>query len=131
MHDARPTLFRHWSIPALGGWTVFVWLTRVRNLLKGNESAWWLIPAVFFLAGGVLCLLAWRRGSEAHVAPIRAFAALGSLYWLIRAVAMVAGDRTVGFKVVHVLLALMTVALSGAAVNHLHRSEMVARGALL
>jgi peptidoglycan/LPS O-acetylase OafA/YrhL len=131
MLDARPARFRHWSIPALGAWTVFVWVSRTRNLLRGDESAWWLVPVVLFLAGGVVCLVAWRRGRESYVAPIRAFAVLGSAYWVLRTVVVVAGDRSTGFKLVHAVLALVTVALSAAVLQRLRRAEMVPRGAFL
>ena len=131
MLDARAARFRHWSLPALGGWTLFVWVTRLRNLVRGDESAWWFLPAVLFVAGGVLCLVAWRRGREAYAPLLGAFALLGSAYWVLRAVAVVVSDHAVSFKAVHVVLAAVTVALSVPVLQRLRRTGMVPRGALL
>ena len=100
MLDVRPTQFRHWSVAALGAWTLFSWINRFRNIATSDESAWWYLPAVLFVAGGVLCLLAFWRGRESYVGPIRAFALLGSAYWIVRMVLVWFGDWSGAFKVV-------------------------------
>jgi hypothetical protein len=123
--DTRPTRFRHWSLAALGGWTLLVWLTRLRNLLSGDESAWWWLPAVGFLAGGGLCLWAWWRGGDALATPVRLFAVVGSAYWIVRSVGVVAAGHSAGFVVVHLALAAVTVALSLAVLARLRRFDLV------
>jgi hypothetical protein len=131
MLDVRPTQFRHWSVAALGIWTLFTWANRFRNISTSGESAWWYLPAVLFLAGGVLCLLAFWRGRESYVGPIRAFALLGSAYWIVRTVLVWFGDWSGAFKVVHTVLALVFVTLAGAVLSRLRRITMVPSGAFL
>jgi hypothetical protein len=131
MLDSRPARFRHWSLPALGAWTLFVWIGRVRNLVRGDESAWWFVPVVLFLAGGALCLVAWRWGREAYGPLVAAFAALGAAYWIARSIVVALSDRSVGFTLVHLVLAAVTVGLSAAVLRRLRRTDMAPRGAFL
>ena len=128
--DSRPLRFRHWTVAALGGWTLLVWLTRLRNLVGGDESAWWWLPALGFLTGGALCLWAWRRGGDALVAPVRLFAVAGAAYWVVRSVGILVGDHSVGFVAVHLVLAAVSVALSGAVLARLRRFDLVPRSAI-
>ena len=131
MLDVRPTQFRHWSILGLGIWTLFSWVNRFRNIATDGESFWWYLPSVLFVAGGVLCIVAFWRGREVYAAPLRAFAMLGSAYWLIRTVMVWIGDWSTAFKVVHTVLALVFIALAGAVLSRLRRIAVVPSGAFL
>jgi hypothetical protein len=131
MLDVRPTQFRHWSVLALGVWTLFSWVNRLRNIAADGESIWWYLPAVLFVAGGILCIVAFWRGREAYVAPLRAFATVGSAYWLVRMVMVWFGGWSTAFKVVHTILALVFVALAGAVLSRLRRIAVVPSGAFL
>lgn len=129
MLDVRPTRFRHWSVVALGGWSLLTWANRARNIANGGESSWWYLPVAAFVAGGALCLVAWWRGRESYVVPIRAFAIGGSFYSLVRAGLVLFGQREVGFKAVHLVLALIFTALAGAVLQRFRRIDMVPQGA--
>jgi hypothetical protein len=131
MLEVRPTQFHHWSVLALGVWTLFSWVNRLRNIADAGESAWWYVPAVLFIAGGVLCIVAYWWGREAYVAPLRTFATLGSAYWLVRTVMVWFGDWSGAFKVVHTILALGFVGLAGAVLSRLRRVAVVPSGAFL
>jgi hypothetical protein len=131
MLDVRPTQFRHWSVAALGLWTLFSWVNRLRNITSSDESAWWYLPALLFVAGGVLCLVAFWRGREAYVTPLRTFAVLGSVYWVVRTVMVWFGDWSGTFKAVHTILAVGFLALAGAVLSRLRRITMVPSGAFL
>jgi len=86
---------------------------------------------VVFCAGGVLCLVAYWKGREAYAMPIKAFALGASLYWLVRAVVVLFGEHNAGFKVVHALLALLTIVVAGQLLRVQRRVEMVPQGAFL
>lgn len=112
---ARPS-FRTAGL-ALACWTVFVWGQRITNVLadddlEGFARSWRLAAAIGFTAvavvGGVLVLR--RRGQARPV--LVGLAAVGTLWWIVRGTQTVFADFSVGFKVVHTVLALVTVVLS-------------------
>lgn len=101
----------------LAGWTIFVWGQRITNViadddLDGFARTWRLAVAVGFTAaailGGVL-LLAKRTQARPFLVGL---AAVGSAWWLIRGAQTLFADFSIGFKVVHTVLALVTVGLS-------------------
>ncbi len=129
------------ALGALAGWTVFVWISRIRNVvaddaLEGFAKAWRLGVAVGFVAAAaaVAALLVTTRsragtptgGGSALVGPVlaavgSALAVVGILWWPIRTVMTLLDDFSGAFKVVHVLLAVVTVALSGNVLRALRR----------
>jgi hypothetical protein len=132
--DARPARFRHWSVVAFGAWNVGLWATRVRNIfgdeeLSAGEKAAWLVPAVVFTAGGLVALAAWARGRDGFVRPLAAAALVTVLYWPVRVVLVLLGDHEAGFKVVHTVLGLISVALALAMGRRLVRTNLVPRAA--
>jgi hypothetical protein len=131
MLDVRPTRFRHWSVLALGVWTLLSWVNRLRNIAASGESAWWYLPALFFVAGGVLCVVAYWRGRETYNGPLRTFIVVGSGYWAVRAVVVWFGAWSGPFKIVHTVLAVGFVALAAAVWSRLKRIAMVPTGAFL
>lgn len=119
---------------ALCGWTLFVWLNRIKNVvddrssvggeLEGWAFAWRLGVALGFCVLsvlGVVLLLITRRSGRSD-APSRslvratstlftAFAGLGIVWWTVRGIGTLLDDFTVGFKIVHTVLALVTISL--------------------
>jgi hypothetical protein len=125
-------------VGAFGVWTVLVWLGRVRNIviddaLDGGGRAWRLLLAALFIGGAVDVLVRlWqnrgrirvrRTGSGAERADVprlllRSVALLAVLtivVWLVRGLGILVGDFDAGFKVVHSLLAVGSIALAVAA----------------
>ncbi len=117
------------ALGALVGWTLFVWIGRVRNALSDPElegaqklgplvlSLSFLLPA---LALGVAWVSARRRGGRVDrwaSVLIRVFAAWTIAVWVLR-VADIAlgGDWSPGFIAVHAVLGAVSVALAIAAV---------------
>src|SRR3954454_4575569 len=102
----------------MAGWMAFVWITRIRNA-AGDETlssvaraSAYILSAVCLAGAATLAVVAARRGPErlvvALVVPIVvAHAAI----WIIRATQIALGDRGVPFKVVHVVLGLVSVGL--------------------
>lgn len=126
---------RRKQLIALGlliGWTLLVWVGRVRNVLAGDDLAgfaktWRLGVALGFVAAGfVLAALVVGkvrgRGqsgptSLARPSAVGSFASLlaivGIAWWLIRGGGILLGDFDTSFKIVHSVLAVVTFGLSG------------------
>ncbi len=132
--DTTPARFRHWSVAAFGAWNAGIWLTRIRNILTDDDLATggrlaWLVPAVGFGAVGVLALVAFWRGRPAYARPLAAAALVTLLYWPVRTVLILLHDHETGFKVVHVVLAVVSVGLALLLGRRLVRTDLVPRGA--
>ena len=132
--DLTPARFRHWSILAFAVWNAVIWATRVRNVLadhgiSGATRARWLLPALVFFAGAALAGLAWWRGLTVLARPLALIALLAVLYWPVRAVLVLFDSHAASFKLVHVGLAVVSVALALAVLNRLYRTGLIPIGA--
>lgn len=103
-------------------WTVFVWGNRISNAWRsttettGAKVGSTLLAAsflVFAAAGAVIAARSWRRGfGRGEVVVLRAFAAWTTVVWVWRIVAISLADHAVGFKAVHAVLGLVSIALA-------------------
>lgn len=118
-----------WSV-ALCAWTLFVWTNRIRNVIAEPELVEIdLIAPVVFTIVGLVCggaSIAWMRSKGRAAVPpswllrsVSALAVVGSVWWTVRGVSILVGDWSAGFKVVHTILALVTVGLSVMTVRAL------------
>lgn len=103
---------------ALGAWTAFLWITRIKNAVGDAEMSTGgqviaVVTSVVFLAAAVaITARVWRRAPDAgRFAAVFAVVSIG--YWVVRAITIVVRDHPLGFTVVHVALALVTVGLAG------------------
>ncbi|MPY92558.1 MAG: hypothetical protein GEV08_05655 [Acidimicrobiia bacterium] len=123
-----------WPLLVLGAWSVLTWAGRIRNIvedaeLSGGERAAWLVPAVVFIAGGVLVLVAWRRGGGRALRPaVRAFALWTIGYWALRTVLLVGNGHSAGFVAVHAVLAVVAGGLAAAVLVHLRQTASGRQG---
>lgn len=112
---------------ALVAWTLFSWGGRIRNVLadeslEGSGRLWRL-----GLAGGLtalaLALLVALMLRPVTARPVRSLAAtlagVSSAVWIVRGIDIALGSHPPGFKVVHTVLAVVTVALSLLVARHL------------
>lgn len=132
--DASPARFRHPAVLAFGAWSALIWLTRVRNILQDGSldaagKAMWLVPALVFGLGGVVAILAWWRGVPALARPLAAVLLLTVLYWPIRTLFILFDGRSAMFRLVHVVLSVVSVGLAVAAGSRLARTNLIPRGA--
>lgn len=104
-------------VAALGVWTAFLWVTRIKNAVgddtisSGGRAIAIVTSLVFLLAAAVVVVRTWRAAAGwGRLAS--AFAVVSIGYWVVRAVTIVVRDHPLGFTVVHVALALVTVGLS-------------------
>jgi hypothetical protein len=110
---------------ALAGWSLFVWTTRIGNIWNDAEASTGAKVASTALALSftvlALAVLAagWRRAEPQRYAAVVALAAWTTGVWVARMTTIATGDREVGFKVVHGVLAVVSIALAGWAVRSL------------
>ena len=102
-------------------WTLFVWGTRVRNIagddaLDGVEKAFGLVVCAVFIGAALtmLALLLTRRyGRLRAVLPVFAVATVG--WWAVRSVFVVVNDHSMAFRIVHIVLGIISSVLAVAA----------------
>lgn len=89
------------AVYALAAWTLFTWGTRIRNAVGDHEPITaYIVPAVLIVIALAAIARARRWG------PLLVVAA--TVAWLVRVPFILAGDYSVGFKVVHTMLAVVT-----------------------
>jgi hypothetical protein len=110
---------------ALVVWTFFVWTTRIGNIWNDDalsDGEKWgrtgLALSFTVLAVGVAVAL-WRRAAWRR-SVVTALAAWTLVVWVVRSVGIATGDHDGAFVAVHLVLAIVSVALAWAAV----RAEM-------
>jgi hypothetical protein len=103
---------RRWPLIAFYAWTVFVWAGRIRN---GGS----VLLAAAFLALAVVAI--WRRG---RWVPALVVWTIG--VWAVRTPYILVHDHPVGFKVVHTVLAAVSIALAISAQRNVQREREAA-----
>lgn len=100
-------------------WTLFVWGGRLRNLwLEPGSltevSRWSLAGAVLFTALGLALVVAVVFG-RARRAVVGALGAITVAVWAVRGIDIALGDHSIGFIVVHLALAVISMVLAAWA----------------
>jgi hypothetical protein len=116
MDRVRPPV----AVVVLVAWTLLVWATRFGTIWGDDDltTAGKLGRTALALSFTVLALAvavaAWRAraGAAGLRNAVGALAGWTMVVWLVRGVQIVIGDHDAGFKVVHVVLALVSIALS-------------------
>ncbi len=104
--------------PLFAAWTLFVWVGRLRNLWQepgplADVSRWSLVGSIIFSVLGAVVLGLWFAGKRGQLrVAVGALAAFTTVIWVIRAVDIAIGDHSVPFIVVHVVLAVVSIALA-------------------
>lgn len=110
---------RPWVV-ALAGWTFLVWTTRISNiwtdadLSTGDKWARTALAASFTVLGLVVVAGLVRRASWLRSAA-GALAAWSTVVWVIRGAGIAVGDHDLPFIAVHLVLGLVSIALSALA----------------
>lgn len=103
-------------------WTLFIWFNRMKNVLEDNmlstnETVTGAVIAMAFLiiaASIPMVSVGARRFLDRYVSVV---AAIAATWWLVRLFTNLIGDHSVGFKVVHTVLSLVTIGLSLAVIR--------------
>ena len=117
----KPVTTRRTAVVASALWTLFVWGTRVRNIgkdhtLGGGQKAFaFAVSLVFIGAALVLLWLALRRRNDElrAVLPLFAIATVG--WWAVRSVFILVHHHSWAFRVVHIVLGIISSVLAVAA----------------
>jgi hypothetical protein len=110
---------RSWVV-AFVVWTGLVWTTRIGNiwrdddLTSGDRWGRTALAASFTLLALVVVVALVRRTVGARSA-VGALAAWTVVVWVVRAVGIALGDHDTAFVVVHLVLAVVSVALAAVA----------------
>ena len=111
----------------LVAWTLLVWGSRLRNIaaddeLSGTDRLLAFGVAGLFVVGAVLVVVSFAAGWSTHPHLLLALVIGGIARWSVRGPIILASDQwSFGFKLVHTVLWLLTVAISLAAWRELRR----------
>jgi len=100
----------------LVGWTVFLWLSRLRNVLADDDLSTTgrlvrvLVVVVFVSLAGLAAVGMVRK----QVIPLVVLTIWTICYWLVRGTGILIGDWSIGFKAVHTALMVTSLGLSAA-----------------
>lgn len=106
---------------AMVGWTIFLWVSRLRNVLGNDElsSAGRAVRVgvvVVFVALAAVASVGIRR-RQAPLIWVLIVWTIG--YWLVRHSGILFGDYSAGFKLVHTALAVVSLGLAGLSARRL------------
>jgi hypothetical protein len=124
--QVKATTARRWVI-ASALWTIFVWFNRGRNVAvddamsRGERFGAFAVSFVFLGAAVALLLMVRRRWADElrTLVPVFAIGTVG--WWAVRSVLILVHDHGWGFRIVHVVLGIISSVLAVAvwqAVRH-------------
>ena len=102
-------------------WSAFVWGNRISNTLRSDESTGAktfstvlsIIVLLFALAVLIVTIRAWRTGiGDAGGTVLVSAAVVTILVWLVRVPQILLADHGAPFKIVHVLLGVVSIVLA-------------------
>lgn len=114
---------------ALVGWSFFVWTTRIANIWRddaldtGEKLGRTGLALSFTLLALAVLVALWRRARAASLVAVGALAAWSVVVWVVRDVRIVLADHDVGFKVVHTVLAVVSIVLAVLAWREARAAE--------
>jgi hypothetical protein len=118
------TRLRPYPVAALAAWTLFTWGNRIHlawgdDTLDVGEKVAASVPVAIFCALGIGAVLVVLRSGAVLVGRgrllVRGLAAWTIVYWAVRLPLILLGGASVGFEVVHAVLATVSVTLGVAS----------------
>lgn len=99
------------------GWTIFLWVSRLRNVLADDDLSSTgrsvrIGIVVLFVVLAAAAAVGRRRGSHA---PLMVLIVWTIGYWIVRGGGILIGDWSAGFKVVHTVLMIVSLTAAGLA----------------
>jgi hypothetical protein len=117
---------------ALVAWTFFVWTTRIGNIWRdadldtGEKVGRTGLALSFTLLALAVVGALWRGSARTRLVAVGALAAWSTAVWIVRDARILVADHEVGFKVVHTVLAVVSIVLSVLAWREARRAEISA-----
>lgn len=99
-------------------WTNRIWLAWTNDEDTVAQKLLWSTPITLFVLASVYLLvrmLTGRARTPSFAPTVRVFAVGTIVYWAIRVVLILTADHAVGFKAVHTVLAIVSVAAAAVA----------------
>ncbi|HEX9683961.1 MAG TPA: hypothetical protein VGA13_12825 [Acidimicrobiales bacterium] len=126
MSSSAPASRAHWTVGAFAAFGAFVWATRLRNISGDDLSGSALVIraglAAYLLLLSAAVGVAWWTASRLARPVTRATVVATVLVWVPRAVAIgVDPEHGTAFKVVHAVLALVSLVLATLAWRAVNR----------
>jgi hypothetical protein len=115
---------RRAPVVALVAWTFLVWTTRIGNIWRDDALATsgkvgrTALALSFTVLAALVVAALWRRPPLIRPAVV-ALAGWTVAVWLVRDTSILVGDHDTSFKVVHTILAAVSIALAGWAFSSL------------
>jgi hypothetical protein len=106
---------------ALVGWTFFVWTSRIANIWRdealdtGEKLGRTGLAVSFTLLALAVVVALWRRAPSAALLAVGALAAWTVVVWVVRGVSILLADHDGAFKLVHVVLGVVSIVLAALA----------------
>ncbi|HET6775909.1 MAG TPA: hypothetical protein VFH36_21535 [Acidimicrobiales bacterium] len=103
---------------ALVGWTFFVWTTRIANIWRdqaldnGEKLGRTGLALSFTLLALAVVVTLWRRAASASLVAVGALAAWSVVVWVVRDVRILLADHDGAFKLVHIVLGVVSIVLA-------------------
>ena len=96
------------------GWTVVLWLSRLRNVLADDDLTTLgrgvrVGVVVVFVGVALFAAVGLKRK---RVIPLAVLIVWTVGYWLVRGTGILIGDWSIGFKVVHTVLMVVSIGLA-------------------
>jgi hypothetical protein len=113
---------------ALAGWTLFVWTTRIGNIWRDDAASTTskvgsaALALSFTVLAVAVVVAGWRRAWAVLRPAVLALAGWTAAVWVVRSLTILAGDRSAGFKVVHGVLAVVSIALAAWATREIREA---------
>ena len=114
---------------ALVAWTFFVWTTRIGNIWRdadldtGEKVGRTGLALSFTLLALAVVGALWRGSARTRLVAVGALAAWSTAVWVVRDARILVADHEVGFKVVHTVLAVVSIGLSVLAWREARRAS--------
>jgi hypothetical protein len=116
----------------LVAWTFFVWTTRIGNIWRdadldtGEKVGRTGLALSFTLLALAVVGALWRGSARTRLVAVGALAAWSTAVWIVRDARILLADHEVGFKVVHTVLAVVSIVLSVLAWREARRAGISA-----
>lgn len=121
---------RHRYAVALVAWTFVVWTTRIANIWRddaldtGEQVGRTLLAASFTVLALAVVAALWRGSQLARQVAVGALAAWSTAVWVVRDIRIATADHDAGFIAVHVVLGVVSIALSVLAWREVRRADL-------